>query len=275
MDNILNQLLTHTPQITTPQYLERFDSKLAHKAKRLVEIMERERIETNNEREKLQTLLSDISHQIKTPMTNIRLYNELLQERLETENLNLLNKSSDQITQLEWLLEQLIKTARLETGIISIQPQISNLKTSVIQAVESLFKEADHKNIQFHIEHLPDQSVYHDKKWSIEAIKNILDNGIKYSPVHSIITINLKKHEMYTELSITDQGLGVKPEDYNNIFKRFYRAEDVYDRPGIGLGLYISQYICNNQGGYITVKQNHRKEVGSTFSMFFRNVIKL
>ncbi len=273
IEYLLDQILNESTNIIMPLYLENINSKLAHRTQKVIDYINIERSENRVEKEKLQSLLSDISHQIKTPMTNISLYNSLLQEQLSSdfEGRKYVNNISEQVEKLQWLLEQLIKTARLESGVITVNPRITTIKETIALAIETVWEKAEQKNISIKLTSFPQYLIYHDPKWTAEALANILDNAIKYSPKNSEIILDLKRFELFSEISVIDQGIGVSPDEYNNLFKRFYRSQVNLDQPGVGLGLYISQYITNCQGGYITVKNRNPEGKGTIFTLFLKN----
>ncbi len=221
---------------------------------------------TMKEREKLQELVSDISHQTKTPLANILLYSQLLQEKkLDDECCQLVDEIRKQSEKLEFLIQSLVKTSRLETGTFQLSPAVNDVNDMISAALEQIAPAANHKEII--VRYNPQTyTARFDKKWTQEALFNILDNAVKYSPPHSEIVVTTTVYEMYTRISVSDSGMGIPEDELPRIFGRFYRGQDVSEQSGVGIGLYLSRQIIESQDGYITAKS--AKDKGSTFNIF-------
>lgn len=185
-------------------------SRLEVKWKQFLGASQCSRQNLEQEKEKLHRLLSDISHQTKTPIANMKLYASLLQENLENPEQNiaqtqsLLQEISRQTDKLEFLITSLTKMSRLENNIVTVQPQRQKLLPLIDEAVRNLSQKAEEKGIVIH-RNLSDDSTItacYDRKWTREALENILDNGIKYSPYHSEIILDAKEYEIYTAISV-------------------------------------------------------------------------
>ncbi|MCB2301090.1 sensor histidine kinase [Clostridium tagluense] len=246
-------------------------SKFENKIKQLIDMVESERAEFNSERNKLKSIISDISHQVKTPLANITMINETLIERelTKAQEKEFLKNMKFQIGKLQWLIEALIKMSRLETGIIVLNKEKLPLSETIAQVVGSVYLKAQKKNI--HIEIKCDETIMlcHDKKWTTEAIFNIVENAVKYTEYGGNINIEVVPLEIFTEIDISDDGIGILEEEINNIFKRFHRGREVQQIEGVGIGLYLTREIISKQGGYLKVKSE--KDIGSKFSVFLQN----
>lgn len=226
--------------------------------------------EISAEKESLKELVSDISHQTKTPLANIKLYLEILtDEGSLSGNTEPLRKIEKQVDKLDFLLQSMIKMSRLETGTIKIQKTETLLADTLATAISAVVPKADSKNIQIHVEYDEKMSLNHDGKWTGEAIFNILDNAVKYTPSNGNIHISVEKGEVFTKISICDTGKGIPLERQGTIFTRFYREPEVHDMEGVGIGLYLARKIISMQNGYIEV--NSQVGMGSTFSIFLPN----
>ena len=250
---------------------ETLAAKLNHKLKRLYEIMLQNNERIQNEKQIIQEIVSDISHQVKTPVSNLKMYNSTLLERKlsrekEQEFLLLMDT---QISKLDFLMQSMIKMSRLEAGIITLSVKSAPIYDTIAQSLGSIVLQADKKNIQVSVQCDPSLIVPHDKKWTAEALFNILDNAVKYTGQGGKISVTVERWEMYTKIDISDTGKGIPEEHYAQIFKRFYREEDVHDVLGVGIGLYLCREIISQQGGYIKVKSKVKN--GSTFSVFLPN----
>lgn len=219
------------------------------------------------ERDKIKSLISDISHQTKTPISNLVLYSSLLSEKtnLSEETRELIKQIFIQSEKLNFLISGLIKTSRLETGIISIVAKDNFVKEMLNDAISQVKPLAEEKNINISLTCENEQALF-DFKWTSEAVYNIIDNAVKYSDGDGEIKIVVSSYELFCRVDIKDNGIGINQEDINRIFKRFYRASSVQTIQGVGIGLFLSREIISAQGGYIKLKSDIGK--GSIFSLF-------
>lgn len=220
----------------------------------------------NSEKDVIKTLISDISHQTKTPISNILLYSQLLKEIPDLDNnaKEISNQIEIQTEKLSFLISSLIKTSRLENGIINVVPKENSIK-KLLKSIN--FKSiAAEKQIICNIEPTPEITAVFDFKWTLEAISNIVDNAIKYTPRNGKITVTTAEYEMFVRIDVADTGIGISEEDTTKIFTRFYRSADVSNEKGVGIGLYLSREILSKEGGYIKVSSQQGK--GSVFSIF-------
>ena len=217
------------------------------------------------EKDKIKSLIADISHQTKTPIANLLLYSELLMEEAlpvsAKANVEALYKQSEK---LRFLIDSLVKLSRLENGIISLSPHQAALQQLIERVVEQYAAKASGKGLSIYL-HDTDISATFDFKWTAEALANIVDNAIKYT-VHGTITISTVSYEMFTRIDISDTGSGIPENEQAKIFSRFYRSNAVQEQEGVGIGLYLARQIISGEGGYIKVASDQGK--GSTFSIF-------
>lgn len=252
----------------------RFDetelSRLEVKWKRFLETSSLSRMNLEKEKENLKSLISDISHQTKTPVANIRLYGELLEESLlkegTPEQLALIRQVRTQGEKLEFLIQSLTKISRLESDIITLMPSPHPVSALVEAAVTQAMPLAQKRGIRIQQECREEFDLLYDPKWTEEALYNILDNGIKYSPAGSVIRVAARRYELYGSVSVQDEGMGVSEEEIPLLFGRFYRSPKVQQEEGVGIGLYLAREILRKQKGYIKAAPNKGK--GSTFSVF-------
>lgn len=226
---------------------------------------------SQQDKQTIQELVSDISHQVKTPIANLSMFIGILQEhRLSEEKRSeFLETMAGQIGKLDFLMQSLIKMSRLETGTFVLHAKEANLYDTIAQALNGVLAKAESKNIRFSVECDEVVMVRHDPKWTAEALGNLLDNGVKYTPDGGSIRISVRPWQFYTRVDITDTGIGIPEEHSNDVFKRFYRGEETAGQEGVGLGLYLAQGIITRQKGYISVKSESGK--GSTFSVYLLN----
>lgn len=208
----------------------------------------------NLEKEKIKELVSDISHQTKTPLTNINLYSQLLLEQnLDDESKYLANEIHKQTQKLNFLIQSLVKTSRLEAGTFQLIPQKNSFDVLITKSIEQMKKKSEIKNIKINYSETNVKAVF-DMKWTSEALCNVLDNAIKYSNKNSIINVSVKDYEMFADIIVEDNGIGISENEIEKIFGRFYRGTNVLEDEGIGIGLYLAREIIEKQNGYIYVE---------------------
>lgn len=220
------------------------------------------------EKDIIQSTIADISHQTKTPIANLSLYTELLKEQpLEKEALEYVTMLEAQTRRLTFLIQALVKASRLETGIIALKPGNYSLDLLFedIRRQIAQTKEAEKRIVT--IEHEEGMAVY-DRKWTLEAVMNLVDNAIKYSEPGKKIEISGQAYEMFYRITVTDEGDGIPEEEHAKIFARFYRGTAATLKEGVGLGLYLTQEIIQKEGGYI--KLSSKPGEGSSFSVFLK-----
>lgn len=212
------------------------------------------------EKEATKALVTDISHQLKTPVAALKTSLEILEQdylsRKEREEF--MNRSMEQIKGIENLLDALIQISRMETGLIEIRKENQNLFDTILESVNRVYVKAQEKKIQLEMEaeeELQQFMILHDRKWLCEAFINILDNAIKYSKRQTKITIRMIKMMTFLRIEIEDEGIGIPKEEYNQVFKRFYRGvqKEVRSQPGSGVGLYLTREIISRHNGTISV----------------------
>lgn len=222
------------------------------------------------EKKQMKSLISDISHQTKIPLANIKLYQEFLQEEeLSPKGREFLIRMEEQTEKLDFLLQSMVKMSRLENGIIHIKKEKGKIQETLTAAVSQVVPVAVKKEMTLHVNCEPDLLLNHDRKWTEEAIFNVLDNAVKYTDPKGQIEVLVVSQEIFTKISIRDNGKGILPERQAEIFTRFYREPEVHDSHGVGIGLYLTRKILELQNGYIEVRSDVGK--GSKFCLYLPN----
>lgn len=240
-------------------------SKVEGKLKKLESCLAQKNSLIREEKDNVNSLIGDISHQLKTPLANIKIYNEtLLNVEKNEQNLEYLNLMQGQVEKIEWLISSLFKTSRIENGVIKIQKEKCKLQDILVDIVEQSYLRIEEKEINLSIDNC-EVDLFIDKKWTIEAIYNVFDNAIKYTQNKGFINIKCYIEEFFIKINIEDSGIGIRELELNNIFQRFYRGRN-QSVIGAGIGLYLSRQIIEMQGGFITVKSEENK--GSIFSIY-------
>lgn len=245
-------------------------SALSGKISKIQAMQEMSVSQAEREKEQVKRLISNLSHQLKTPLANIRMYEELLMEDnqdAETQK-KFLTKMQIQSEKLEWILNSLFKMVKLEQNVIVFEASMCPIRKTILEAVNLVYEKAVRKQVQIKTGYIPDMLVYHNVKWTAEIFVNLLENAVKYTWEGGQIRIDLRQYEMYAEIRITDTGMGIRKEEIPRIFQRFYRSKDAENLEGSGIGLYLSRLIAEKEKGYLQVESVYGK--GSCFSVFLR-----
>ena len=242
--------------------------RIHHRLLRLYEMMQQNRAQVDKERRELQSLVSDISHQVKTPVSNLKMVTDTLLTKpvTEAERTEFLQGLRRQTEKLDFLLQALVKTSRLESGAIVLKKKDELLFATLAQALSGIVYAAEKKDLTVTVDCPPDLRLAHDSKWTSEALFNLLDNAVKYTPEGGHIRVVVEVWEMVVKIAVMDTGKGIAESQQAAIFRRFYREEDVHDAPGVGIGLYLAREIITRQGGYIQVTSAPGQ--GATFAVF-------
>ena len=251
-----------------PSDSETIFARISYRLSRLYSILQENRRKVDEKRKELQMLVSDISHQVKTPVSNLKMVADTLLAKpvTEQERRDFLQGIRSQTDKLEFLVQAMVKTSRLETGAIALKKKDGLLIETLAQAMSGIVYGAEKKEISVEVQCPDNLRVSHDSKWTAEALFNLLDNAVKYTPAGGSIRVSVEQWEMYVKLNVADTGMGISESNQAAIFRRFYREETVHDEPGVGIGLYLTREIITRQGGYIKVTSEIG--MGSTFSVF-------
>ena len=245
-------------------------ARIENQLVRIQEVLDGRRKEAEKSRDEIQKLISEIAHQMRTPLTNIESYTGFLRNITETAEQNLEGEASGSnekiglqyISALEvsekklhFLVDSFVKMARLEQHIIQIHQNEKDLLKTIHNTFGQIQNRAEEKQIRFHIT-MPKQALcVHDSNWLSEAVFNILDNAVKYSEPGGTVEVSLKQNELYMKLQVRDYGIGIEEGEENQIFRRFYRGRRVTVQEGLGIGLYLAREIMNLHGGFMTAKK--------------------
>ena len=218
------------------------------------------------QRDQISTLIADVSHQTKTPVANLRLYAQLLEEQpLSPQGRDCAQAISRQAEKLQNLVDGMVKSSRLETGILALHPRQEPIAPMVERAAAQYAQRAEEKGISLTVGEVRGQAVF-DPKWTEEAVCNLLDNAVKYTPAGGTVRVEAENYELFSVIRVADTGPGIPEEEQARIFGRFYRAQEVWYQAGVGIGLYLTRQIAAGQGGY--VKVNSAPGQGSVFSLY-------
>lgn len=220
----------------------------------------------------LQNLLSDISHQLKTPLSSLIIYNEnLLKDRNMKEEMkaSFLERSRQQLERMEWLIVSLLKLARIEAGSIVFHKHTIRLRDVLEDAAFSLQLLTEQKRQTILVQGGEASLIQGDEEWLKEAFINLLKNAIEHTPIEGVIQARLEEHPLFSTVVIRDSGEGIHPEDLPHIFKRFYRGKSNSKSQGIGIGLSLSKLLIEGQGGQVSVSSRYGE--GAAFRVLLPN----
>ncbi len=266
IDGVLDRILSKKISSSIEATADNRNSKLAHKANRIIEVCAADVAQNRNEKETVQKFISDMSHQMKTPLSSISMYSYLLSKGNPSERDEFISRIRSGAEKLEWLMDSLIKMSRLEAGAVQLTPERASIKQTISESISGVIALASTKNIS--VTDFEDCYLNHDRRWTQEALVNLLENAIKYSPEDGGIEITVERLALFTKLSVTDRGAGIAKDEWSLVFNRFYRGTNAKGVEGAGLGLYLVSLIMEKQGGYVTVDSAAGEY--TTFSLFLR-----
>lgn len=266
LDSVLNREMIAASDVEEGEY-----SALVSKIKQIQDVLDNHVNRAEYEKEQVKSLVSNMSHQLKTPLANISLYAEILsKEEITPERKAMFSeKMQRQVDKLNWIVESLSKMVKLEQNIDGFEVKGTGIKQTILDAVDTIYEKLEKKNINLTLEPFADSVLYHNRKWTEEVFVNLLENAVKYTDLGGAISIRVINYDLYTEIQIADNGRGIRQEELTEIFKRFYRSREVENMEGSGIGLYLSNLVLEKEKGYMTVNSEYGK--GSCFSVFLQN----
>jgi len=244
-------------------------SKLQSKVIKLARVLNKKNEQAAAEKENIKSIVSDLSHQLKTPISNLVMYSDFLNDDKLTEEkrreyISVLRQTVDR---LRFLSEGMIKISRLESGLIQLNMQKQSINETVLKAVKDIYPKAKGKNIEIVYSEEKNVLANHDSNWTAEAVFNLLDNAVKYSAAGSKVFLSITCFEMFSAIEVGDENLPLPEAERAQIFTRFYRGSNSRGKEGIGVGLYLAREIAVRQGGYMKLKCS---EGGNVFSIVLK-----
>jgi signal transduction histidine kinase len=245
------------------------ESLLSATEAKLAEYLSASAVSSRNltaERDKIKELISDISHQTKTPIANILLSAQLLEEQeLSEDGETCVRTLGRQAEKLSFLIQSLVKLSLLETGILAVRAGENPVAPMLDEVFAQYKPNAEAKNLLLILDPT-DATALFDVKWTAEAIGNLVDNAVKYTPPGGEVRVRVTSFDLFCRVEVADTGIGIPEEEHAKVFARFYRSPSVSDAEGVGIGLYLAREILSQQGGYLKLSSEHGK--GSAFAAY-------
>ena len=270
IDRLLDSVLSQEP-VAYSDVEEGEYSALISKIRQIQEVLGNHARDAEKEKEQVKSLVSNMSHQLKTPLANLSLYAQILEEEgiSQERRAEFADKMNRQIERFNWIVGSLSKMVKLEQNIDEFEVNNTNIRQTILDAVDAVYEKLEKKEIRLIMEPFEDRRLYHNRKWTAEVFVNLLENAVKYTGKGGSISIRVWPYEIYTEIQIADNGNGIRQEELTDIFQRFYRSPEVENVEGSGIGLYLSNLILEKEKGYIKAVSEYGK--GSCFSVFLQN----
>ncbi len=273
VDDMLEQLLLGHKVTYFPQNEDSLLGKFQTQAERLYEVYHSHERREQQLRAQISSSVSDLVHQINTPIANIKMYSEFLKDGglSPEEYQHFADNLEKQAQKLGWLGESFSRLSRLETGIISLQPKVQPVLPVLLSAIDQVSPKAEQRRNDICLTGDQRLEAYLDKKWTEEVFFNLLDNAVKYSDPGSPILVELLAYETYVRINVCSRGIRIEREEFPKLFRRFYRGAAAKDQEGIGLGLYLARQIVKDELGYMKGEADEQR--GNVFSVFLRRTI--
>ncbi|MDF2671921.1 MAG: resE8 [Clostridiales bacterium] len=244
-------------------------SKLAQSFNMMGEVIRGNISALRKEKEFLVDLLSDISHQLKTPLSTMILYNDIMlyKELSSQQRETFLKNTQSQLNRMRWLIQSFLKLAKIDANAIELEIEDQSLNETLEEVIETLESKALERRVRIDFIQREDILLMHDRLWLQEALINVVKNGIEHSPEGGNVAIDLEENPVYTRITVKNTGEVISEEDLANIFKRFYKGKNSSKSDSIGIGLSLAKSIIERHGGYIEARSD--MDEGTRFIITF------
>lgn len=269
----LNHILSGDYSLEIHEYDESEINSLKNDIYKITVLLREQEDYSKSEKKHLESVLSDISHQLKTPLTSMYVINDILEndEIDSNKKKEMLHKNKNQLKRIEWLVSSLLKLSRLDSGVVVMQPKSVSVNTLLEQALEPLRIPIELKEQTVEIIGDDDTLIEVDLAWTVEAFVNLIKDAHEHTPSNGKIVIRYQDNPIYVEFQIEDNGEGISANDLPHIFERFYKGA-TSNKDSIGIGLNMAKTIIQKQNGMITV--NSKEKEGTTFIIkFYKNIL--
>ena len=268
ISNYINNILNNDYSLDIREYDEDSISTLKNYIYKVTIKLRNMSEYSQKEKEYLEVALSDISHQLKTPLTSIMVMNELLENKNleESKRKECQQKSKQQLEKIQWLITSLLKISQIDSGTIKLKKENVNAKELINKTQEPLIIQIEAKSITLVKDIEENLEIICDENWTVEALINIIKNAYEHTEKDGTIKITVQGNPIYNEIKIEDNGSGIREEDINHIFERFYKGKS--NKESIGIGLNMSKTIIEKQNGTIEVQSTEGVGTCFTIKMF-------
>lgn len=250
-------------------FFSKYEDRFIHVIERINLVVE----DMNRERENTKELINQLNHQLKTPLSSLKIFHDILRkDNIDTSlRIDFINRCNNELDKVDYLMNIIVNISRLETDIIKLNKEHIDISNTIVKAVEDVYGKMYEKNIDIIFDNLISKRIYHDFNWTKEALINLLDNSIKYSKENTSIYIKTWIDDISYNISIEDSGVGIKKEELLKVFKKFYRGKNIYTNKvqGSGLGLFISKFIIEKQDGSIELISTENVGTRITVKFYF------
>lgn len=257
VSDIMIGIVEQTGKIPEEEYKQGEIGYLYTNLYKLVSTLKESQLKEQEEKIFLRDIISDISHQLKTPLASLKVFVELLYDGRVTElgkQRQMLEESRNQISRMEWMALSMLKLARIEAGAIQFEQNEWDLNTIFAQVEEGVTYLTKERNQTIHIECPQNATLICDGDWLVEGIINLVKNASDYSETGTTISLMVETNPMYTRIYVEDEGMGIPEEELPHIFKRFYRVNKEVNPNSVGIGLSLTKSIVEGMGGKISVR---------------------
>lgn len=262
ISEMMSEMMEGKEELPEEQYKEGAVGVLYTNFYKVVGILKENRNRELNEKIFLRDIISDISHQLKTPLASLNVFIDLLLENKiddDAKRKQVLSEAANQLSRMEWMVLSMLKLARIEAGAIQFDKKITPVKPILMQAVEGVQFLVQKRNQTILLECNDSAEMLCDGEWLTEAIINLLKNASDYSGEGKRIWLEVEHTNVYTRIYVKDEGVGIAEEELPNIFKRFYRVHQEVNPNSVGIGLSLTKSIVEGMGGSIRVQSEEGK----------------
>lgn len=271
INDYLNSIINGNYDLNISSYDEDDISRLKNDIFKITTLLKESKDYSIKQKKYLEEVLSDISHQLKTPLTSMYVINDILKnDSIEnSKKKEMLHKNKLQLERIEWLVTSILKLSRLESGTVELKQVPVNAEDIIKKAIEPLKIPIELKEQQLDL-NIENIVLTVDENWTVEALVNIIKNAHEHTGLGGKIMIVCNDNPIYTEIKIEDNGEGISQDELPHIFERFYKGKS--NKESIGIGLNMAKTIINRQNGIILVKS--KKNKGTTFIIkLYKNVL--
>lgn len=244
-------------------------SGLRNEIYKLTVLLKEQAVRAAEQKKALADSMADISHQLKTPLTSMTVLMDNLADDIDMDpaiRRHFITEITYQLTNMSWLVSTLLKISRLDAGVVELDRESLEVASLVGEALQKVEVAAEWNQVSFALKIPEDAVLVADRKWTAEALANILKNAVEHSPRDAVVEISAEENDVYTGIFVRDRGKGIGEEERKKLFNRFYRGTSARE-DSVGIGLALAKEIIEKQKGYVSVESERDK--GTYFAVKF------